>query len=89
MKYKTVEIKRKLSKHKEVFTSWELLYGGLDNDEKEDTETSPNGLGFYHYKETMPDKEAAQRLKDCMVEAHQKEVDRLTRSINTLISLKI
>ena len=35
--------------------------------EREDTETVPSPLGYYHYPETMSDKEAVQRLGEELI----------------------
>jgi len=49
--------------------------------------TSPSALGYYHFPETMTDEEAFNELKECMIKAHQEEIDRLEKSLKKLKEL--
>ena len=81
MKYKTVKIKPDIKKR------WHTYCYQIDDVDREDTETTPHPLGFYHYPETMSDEEAFNQLKQCMIDAHLKEIESYQTSLRKLESL--
>lgn len=59
-----------------------------NNGEREETETTPNANGWYHFPATMTEKEAFKKLRSCMVRAHKKEIKRIEESLAKLQALK-
>jgi len=53
-----------------------------------DTDTKPNASGFYHFPETMPPALAFEKLKECMIKTHEKEIVRLQKSLRGLATLQ-
>jgi len=82
MKYKTVKI-NPTSEGK-----WEVVYLKSDGVERKG-KTYPHSLGFFHYKETMKDNDAANKLKELMIKRHKEEIKKITLSLNALEKLKI
>ena len=82
MKYNTIQI-QPVSKDK-----WGVTVTENQGDRVE-TETEPDGLGFFHFPETMSVEEAFDCLKTKMIKYHQKEIERLEKSLNALQNLTI
>lgn len=83
MKYKTVKIFPNALRDK---LEWRVMFMKGDLDRVE-TKAVPNALGFFHYPETMPDEDAFEKLKVCMIEAHEKEIKQLKESVDKLKTL--
>ncbi len=77
MKYNTVRIHFENKKSYATFT--------INEGERKDTKTEPHALGFYHCPETMTKEEALEQLKQVMLEAHIKEIRRLTKSMKLIL----
>jgi len=80
MKYKTVEIKTDIKKR------WYTYCYEVDGD-REESSLPPHPLGFFHYPETKSDEEAFNQLKQCMIDAHLKEIEAYQTSLRKLESL--
>lgn len=79
MHYKTVRIYPKGD-------TWDYSISGLLH-EREDKPTLPSANGWYHAPVDMPDAEALEALKACMVQRHKDEINRITRSMEALCGL--
>lgn len=55
--------------------------------DREETQTVPNLMGFYHFPETMDEQTAKQKLKKCLIKEYQKEILRLQNNVNSLLKL--
>jgi hypothetical protein len=80
MIYKTVNIKPDGVKWKVSFY--------CDGVERLNKKTFPNPIGFYHYKNHIPDRHAFEELKDLLITKHEEEIFGLTLSLNALRDLK-
>lgn len=81
MKYKTMRI----NVEREEFVTYTLS----DDLDREETETVPHPLGFYHYPETMSDQTAFNMLKNCMILKHYEEILNLRKSLKKLKELEL
>jgi len=82
MKYKTAQI------YREYFPKrhWKYSITELPGDYQREKRV-PMALGFYHYPTSMDDRRAFEKLKDCMVKRHRKEIALLQKSLDKLIEL--
>jgi hypothetical protein len=88
MKYKSVKIKTiRIWIEEDSEIDWYYYLESIPGD-RIDNETTPHPLGHYHYPETMDDEEAFNRLKQCMVDAHLKEIEDYQRSLDKLQKLR-
>lgn len=78
MLFSTVEIKPSID------NEWKISFSDLDGDRYNDG-APPSCMGFYHYPRRKGKEKAFNELKDKMIESHKKEIDRLTKSMNSLI----
>lgn len=81
MRYQTIEIRP-------VEGQWVVLRGVIDGD-REEKETQPNALGFYHYPVGHPTEKAFTELRDLMIERHQAEINQLQESLDKLKQLEL
>lgn len=80
MKYNLLEIRK-------FGDAWNCFHKEDDRDRvKENTKPSP--LGFYYYPQTMGFKKAFEKLKACMIKAHEKEIKKLQKSKDILDRFK-
>lgn len=84
MKYKTIEIRSNNYEDK-----WECTICDVDGDRQERENIEPSAQGFFHYPHTVSDEEALQKLKECMIDAHKKEIEKLTQSMIKLIEVTL
>ena len=80
MKYRTASILFCNGRFK-AFDSKSNLRGNV--------ETTPNPLGSYEYPETMAYEEAFAKLKECMIESCEREIQQLTKNLNEIKALQI
>ena len=81
MQYKTVRINVLLPQRVWRY-SISTLPGNFEREKR-----IPMALGFYHYPASMDDRRAFEKLKDCMVKRHRKEIALLQKSLDKLIEL--
>lgn len=79
MRYSTVTFKPKAFEPEE----WWVTFEDLPYD-REPSEGSLSGLGFFHYPRTLGRKAAFEKLKAYMIEKHQEEIDRLLKSMESI-----
>ena len=81
MKYFTIEIKPNRD-------GWESSYH-LDPIERVDTDSTPNGLGFYHCPESKGLYEGFVELKEYMIKRHEERIKQLQDSLVKLRNVTI
>jgi predicted RNA-binding protein with RPS1 domain len=59
-----------------------------DDQDREETETTPHHLGFYHYPACMSDAQAFETLKNHLIEAHKEEMESVTQSMESISALE-
>lgn len=82
MMYSTVEIRPNLDDDK-----WSVSFCDLDGD-REDESSTPSALGFYHYPRDIGRTAAFEKLRQHMVDRHNVEIERLTKSRDKLLALR-
>ena len=88
MIYKTINIKKCHNlRSNSVEEIWRCWVDKGDASERIDENTTPNGCGFYHYPETMSDKEAFETLKSHLIKLREKDLKRLTEGLFGLKAL--
>lgn len=70
-----------------VLNKWDISFASLDG-EREEKQTFPNPLGYYHYPSNISKSIAFEELKKCMIEQHQQEIEKLQKSLQKLKELK-
>lgn len=84
MKYNLIEIRPDSSTH----GGWKVL-SGLDPQDREPGNTTPNSGGFYYCPETILVEEGFQQLKNLLIKNHTEEIARLTKSLESLQELEL
>lgn len=84
MKYSTVEIRP----HIEGNFKWRIASCDIPY-ERSNEAAKPCPVGFYHYKRKLGLENAFEELKACMIESHEKEIDRLIKSRDSLVMLQL
>lgn len=79
MKYRVLKIEN-------YHNSWKYS-SYVDKEDRKETITIPNVLGFYYYPENLDEEIGFQELKWSMIDIHQKEIDRLQLSLDKLKEL--
>ena len=87
MRYKTIEIKRRLKDFDPNNLGFRVLGPYLDKSDRQKIKMEPNLLGIYYYYEHLPDQDAFNELRNAMVEFRLKEITRLTKEVNQLNEL--
>lgn len=82
MKYKTVKIEVDIEKR------WHTYCYKIDDVDRADNYLPPHPLGHFHYPVTMSDEEAFNQLKQCMIDAHLKEIEGYQKSLEELRQLR-
>jgi len=59
---------------------WDVSHKESDID-REEVETVPNSMGWYHYPNTMDSEQALRDLRDIMIKSHKEEIKRIQRSL--------
>lgn len=83
MLYSTVEIKPKAFRE----PGWIVSFYDLEHD-REDENTQPNALGFYHYPRHIGKQAAFEKLRQYMIRSHEERIALLTESVNSLKALE-
>lgn len=83
MRYKTVTIRRN-----DINGTWNVTFEH-DKKDRELTETSPHWLGFYHYPETMSDKDAFEKLKNYLISRETQALALVQEKIGELEALSL
>lgn len=82
MKYKCVKIYPHILKNKWIVTFWE------DEHDRKKEKTVPMAAGFYWYPSYMDDDVAFNKLKQCIILKHKKEIQLLKKSLKKLEKLR-
>jgi hypothetical protein len=77
MKFNTVRIDPTLKK------TWRISFQ-TDDKERVNKKSVPHAMGFFHYPQTMSKEEAFKALKDCMIQSHLDEIEKLKESVAKL-----
>lgn len=88
MKYKVIVIKNLcLKSHGELKREWNCKVARVPEERLERSDCMPNPLGYYYFPDDKPIEKAFKILKDCMILAHKREIDRLEESLKKLMEL--
>lgn len=84
MKYHTVSIRLSAATQK-----WEVTLDKSDTQERVETKTAPNWLGFFHYPETMTDAAALKTLKKYLTDREREAIRNCVDKISDIHALKL
>lgn len=82
MKYKIIEIKP------DGKDAWKYIITDIVSD-RVSKKTEPSALGYYYYPETIPDEQAFNTLKECMINTHKDQIERTKRSMYALEKIQL
>ena len=87
MLYSTVEIRPGIPS-KSGKSVWRVNYCDMEG-QRENVESHPSAIGFYHYKRKIGVEQAFRELKSCMIEERLKIIENLTRQVSELEKLQL
>lgn len=87
MLYSCIEI-RKRPWHKKIKDMWQVSWWDIDG-QRENQESVPQSLGFYHYKRRLGVEKAFQELKTKMIQDRLDIIKSLSDEISELQQLQI